>query len=64
MGFLHPLVIVQVYSGPIFYSDILYATASLLTCRLFENTLSNKAKGRKYECLVDKDLEGAVCDVF
>ena len=39
-------------------------TASLLTCRLFENTVSNKAKGEKYKCLVDKDSEGADCDVF
>ena len=45
MGFFHPLVILQVYSGRIFYSDILYVTASLLTCRLFENTVSNNAKG-------------------
>lgn len=45
MDFFHPLVILQVYSGRIFYSDILYMTATLLTYRLFENTVSNKVKG-------------------
>jgi len=51
MDFFNPLVILQVYSGRIFYSDILHMTASLLAYRLFENTVSNN---------VDNDLEGAV----